>query len=92
MGHGRITLHAASFTGGNLRSRRLNQHQGAEELRRLDQVLDHWNHHTEKLKNKWLDFSSGIVEAISEEEMRICREELDQRIITNNLRAESRDA
>jgi hypothetical protein len=59
---------------------------------RLDQVLDHWNRHTENLKIKWLDFSGGIVQAISEEEMRIRREKLEQRIITNNLRAESRDA
>jgi hypothetical protein len=59
---------------------------------RLDQVRDPWNRHTDNLKNKRLDFSSGIVEAISEAEMRICREELDQRIITNNLRAASRDA
>jgi hypothetical protein len=59
---------------------------------RLGQVLNHWNRHAENLKNKWLDFSCGIMEAISEEEMRICREELDQRIITSDHRVESRDA
>ena len=59
---------------------------------RLDQVLDHWSRHTENLKSKRLDFSSGIVQAVSQEEMRICRQELGQRIITNNLRVEQRDA
>jgi hypothetical protein len=58
---------------------------------RLGQVLSHWNRHAENLKNKWLNFSSGIMDAISEEEMRICREELDQQIITNDQRTELRD-
>jgi len=75
-----------------LRSQRFDQHLGAQESMRLDQVLDHWNRHTENLKSKRLDFSGGIVQAVSQEEIRICRQELGQRIVTNNLRAESRDA
>jgi len=59
---------------------------------RLDQVLDHWNRHTEILESKRLDFSGGIVQAVSQEEARICRQARGQRIVTNNLRAESRDA
>jgi hypothetical protein len=40
---------------------------------RPGQVLNQWNRHAENLKNKWLAFSCGIMEAISQEEMRICR-------------------
>jgi hypothetical protein len=57
---------------------------------RPDQLLSHWNRYTEILRNKWFEFSTGIMEAISQEEMRICREELDQRITSNNHREESR--
>ena len=57
---------------------------------RLDQALVHWNRHAENLRRKWLDFSSGILDAVSQEEMRICREELDQQLVTNNNREESR--
>jgi hypothetical protein len=57
---------------------------------RPDQLLSHWNRCAETLRNKWFEFSGGIIEAISQEEMRICREELDQRIISNNHREESR--
>jgi hypothetical protein len=51
---------------------------------RLDQVLVHVNRQAENLKKIWSDLGSGIIRAISEEEMKICREELDQRLITNN--------
>jgi len=58
---------------------------------RLDQALVHWNRYAENLRIKWLDFSSGILDAISQEEMRICREELDQQITSSDQRVESRD-
>lgn len=57
---------------------------------RLDQALVHWDRRAESLRRKWLDFSSGIMDAISQEEMRICRQELDQQLVTNNNREESR--
>jgi hypothetical protein len=57
---------------------------------RSDQLLSHWNRYTGIVRNKWFEFSTGIMEAISQEEMRICREELDQRIISNNHREDSR--
>jgi hypothetical protein len=57
---------------------------------RPDQLLSHWNHYVAILRRKWFAFSGGIIEAISQEEMRICREELDQRIVSNNDRGESR--
>jgi hypothetical protein len=57
---------------------------------RLDRALVHWNRRAESLRRKWLDFSSGIMDAISQEEMRICREELDQQLVTHNDREESR--
>jgi hypothetical protein len=58
---------------------------------RLDHALVHWNRYAENLRSKWLDFSSGILDAISQEEMRICREELDQQITSSDQRVESRD-
>jgi len=57
---------------------------------RPEQLLSHWNHYVAILRRKWFKFSTGIVEAISQEEMRICREELDQRISSNNRRVDSR--
>jgi hypothetical protein len=90
MGHGQITIYAACVTGHDLRSRRRNQNQGAQRPMRLGQALNQWNRHAENLKNKWRAFSCGIMEAISQEEMRICREELDQQLVTNNSREESR--
>ena len=39
----------------------------------------------ERLKEKWFEFTDGLFLAIAEEEMRICREELD-----NHLMAYSR--
>jgi len=57
---------------------------------RLDQALVHWNRRAENLKNKWRAFSCGIMGVISQEEMRICREELDQQLVTHNNREESR--
>jgi hypothetical protein len=55
----------------------------------LDQILSNWNLHKENLRAKWSDFSSEIMEAISEEEMKIWREELDERIIHKDHRGES---
>jgi len=55
---------------------------------RLDKVLSRWTHHTENLRKKWLRFSGGIMEAIVEEEMKIYREELDERIIHKSHRGE----
>jgi hypothetical protein len=59
---------------------------------RLDRVLIHWKRHLEKLGRKWLDFSNGIVRALIEEEMKIRREEMDERIGKTNQREESRGA
>ncbi len=59
---------------------------------RPDELLSHWNHYVAILRRKWFEFSGGIIEAISQEEMRICREELDQRISSDNHREGSRGA
>jgi hypothetical protein len=63
-----------------------------EKMMRLDRVLIHWKWHLEKLRRKWLDFSNGIVRALIEEEMKIRREEMDERIRKTNQREESRGA
>jgi len=39
-----------------------------------------WKQSVENLKGKWTDFANGIVFAAAEEEMRICREELNSHV------------
>jgi hypothetical protein len=56
----------------------------------LDQVFTHLNRQVAKLKQKYVDFSNGIVQAIIEEEMKIRREEIDARVTAPNQRTESR--
>ena len=45
----------------------------------LGQVFTHLNRKVAKLKQKFTDFSNGVVQAIIEEELKIRREELDAR-------------
>jgi hypothetical protein len=44
----------------------------------------------EKLKEKWSAFTSGIIRAIAEEEMKISREEFDKQIGTGTGSAKFR--
>lgn len=55
-------------------------------MTRLDQLSNYWNRHVAKLKQKYLDISNGIVQAVIEEEMKICREEIDSRVGSANRR------
>jgi hypothetical protein len=55
-------------------------------MMRLDQLSGHWNRQVAKLKQKYLDISSGIVQAVGEEEMKIRREEIDSRVGSANRR------
>jgi hypothetical protein len=59
-------------------------------MMRLDQLSSHWNRHVAKLKQKYLDISDGIVQAVIEEEMKIRREEVDSRVGSANRRQQSR--
>ena len=59
-------------------------------MMRLDQLSGHWNRHVAKLKQKYLDISDGIVQAVIEEEMKIRREEVDSRVGSANRRQQSR--
>ena len=56
----------------------------------LDQVFTHLNRHMTKLRQKYDDFSNGVVQAIIEEEMKIRREEIDAQVTAPNQRTESR--
>ena len=55
-------------------------------MMRLDQLSGHWNRHVAKLKQKYLDIGSAIVQAVGEEEMKIRREEIDARVGSANRR------
>jgi len=57
---------------------------------RFDQLLNRMNRHMQKLKNKYRDFSNGIVQAVVEEAMKIRREEIAARARTSHQREESR--
>jgi hypothetical protein len=46
---------------------------------RKGQGYGYWKQSVEKLKEKWSAFTSGIIRAIAEEEMKISREEFDNR-------------
>jgi hypothetical protein len=48
-------------------------------MMRLEPLFSQLNRHVAKLKQKYVDFSNGIVQAIIEEELKIRREELDAR-------------
>ena len=58
-------------------------------MMRFDQLLNLINRHIERLKNKYRDFSNGIVRAIIEEEMKIRREEIDARVRAPRQRQQS---
>ncbi len=45
---------------------------------RLAEVRNVWNRSLEKLRKKWIEFTSGIILGLAEEEMRMRREELDK--------------
>ncbi|HXA78075.1 MAG TPA: hypothetical protein VNV41_13165 [Candidatus Acidoferrales bacterium] len=45
----------------------------------LEPLFNQLNRQVAKLKQKYVDFSNGIVQAIIEEELKIRREELDAR-------------
>jgi hypothetical protein len=55
-------------------------------MTRLEQLFSHLNRHVAKLKQKYLDFSNGIVQAIIEEEMKIRKEDIDARVGSSNRR------
>jgi len=59
-------------------------------MTQLDQVFTHLNRHVTKLKQKYVDFSNGVVQAIIEEEMKIRREEIDAQVTAPNQHTESR--
>jgi hypothetical protein len=46
---------------------------------RKGQGYGYWKQSVEKLKEKWSAFTRGIIRAIAEEEMKISREEFDNR-------------
>jgi hypothetical protein len=49
-------------------------------MTRLDRAFTHLNRQVAKLKQKYTDFSDGIVQAIIEEEMKIRSEEINARV------------
>ncbi len=61
-------------------------------MMRLGQTLSRLKQYLEKLRTKCLDFSNGVVQALMEEEMKIRREETDERIRKGNQRKESQEA
>ncbi|MGC2703399.1 MAG: hypothetical protein WA361_02725 [Candidatus Acidiferrales bacterium] len=50
----------------------------------LVEVWDFWNRSVEGLRKKWIEFTSGIIFGLAEEEMRMRREELDKQTDTHN--------
>jgi hypothetical protein len=61
-------------------------------MMRFEQLSSHLNRHVAKLKQKYLDFSNGIVQALIEEETKIRREEIEARVRSPNQREVSRGA
>jgi hypothetical protein len=51
---------------------------------RLAEVRDVWNRSVERLQKKWVEFTSGIIFGLAEEEMRMCREDLDKQTENHN--------
>jgi len=56
---------------------------------RLDHTSSPLNRFIEKLRNKWIEFTNGIVMAISEEEIKIRREETPEQRRAPNQRGQS---
>jgi hypothetical protein len=56
--------------------------RNGDETMRKGQGYGYWKQSVEKLKEKWAAFTSGIICAIAEEEMKISREEFDKQIGT----------
>jgi len=56
---------------------------------RLDYTSSPLNRFIEKLRNKWIEFTNGIVMAISEEEIKIRREETPEQRRAPNQRGQS---
>jgi len=61
-------------------------------MMRFEQLSSHLNLEVAKLKQKYLDCSNGIVQALIDEEIKIRREEIDARVRSPNQREESRGA
>ena len=59
-------------------------------MMRLDQLFSHLNRPVAKLRQKYLEFSNGVVRALIEEEMKIRREEIDAQVNSSNRSQESR--
>jgi hypothetical protein len=51
---------------------------------RLAEVRNVWNRSIERLQKKWIEFTSGIIFGLAEEEMKIRREELDKQTENHN--------
>ncbi len=56
---------------------------------RLDHTSSPLNRFIEKLRNKWIDFTNGIVMTITEEERKIRKEELPEQHRVPNQRGQS---
>jgi hypothetical protein len=61
-------------------------------MMRLEPLFSQLNRHVAKLKQKYVDFSNGIVQAIIEEELKIRREELEARVPAPQKREQSPEA
>jgi hypothetical protein len=57
----------------------------------LDQVLTHLNRNVAKLRQKYVDFSNGVAQAIIEEEMKMRSEEINARVRAPNPREQSHE-
>jgi hypothetical protein len=49
-------------------------------------TYNRWTQFIETLRKKWISFGNGIVLALSEEEMKIRREELEKQIVARSER------
>jgi hypothetical protein len=58
----------------------------------LEPLFNQLNRQVAKLKQKYVDFSNGIVQAIIEEELKIRREELEARVPAPQKREQSPEA
>ncbi|MGB7752844.1 MAG: hypothetical protein WCF88_14930 [Candidatus Acidiferrales bacterium] len=58
----------------------------------LDQLFTHLHRHVTNIRQKYTDFSNGVVQAIIEEDMKIRSEEINSRATSPNPREGSPDA
>jgi hypothetical protein len=59
---------------------------------RLDHTSSPLKRFIEKLRNKWINFTNGIVLAITEDEMKIRREETAEQLRAPNQSGQARGA